>query len=80
MCHLPPERPLCFGKVLPICIPCQARPCVNVSLFGAPGALRASASSAAVGLAGVLPETAAQLAIRLPLHPRVRGDCFGTVT
>lgn len=53
---------------------------MNVSLFGAPGALRASTSSAAVGLAGVLPETAAQPAFRLPLHPRVCGDCFGTVT
>lgn len=31
MCHLPPEQPLRFGTVLPICFTCRGRmPCVNV--------------------------------------------------
>lgn len=31
MCHPPPERPLRFGTVLPVCITCHGRmPCMNV--------------------------------------------------
>lgn len=58
MCHLPPEQPLCFGTVLPICITCRGRmPCVNVRVASLCVAVALRSSLAWLKLAGVLLET-----------------------